>query len=151
MLNYGAGWKPGRGAPLGGAPVTAALSTATPEVLMTPDALPSAPLVGEADLLVTQAARAGQTALGSAQAAGGTGAAPSRLLARSESYQGAAFLPVSGTSAADDLPLIFLAASSTPLAWSTAEEVAPIPGAALSPDGGVEDLLLLPALEMPTR
>jgi len=152
VLNYGAGWKPGRGAPLGGAPVTAALQTAAPEVLMTPDALPSAPLVGEADLLVTQAARAGQTALGSAQAAGGTGAAPSRLLARSESYQGSAFSPiVSGTSAADDPPLAFLAAASTPLAWSTEEEVAPTPGATLSPDGGVESLLLLPALEMPTR
>jgi hypothetical protein len=42
-------------------------------------------------------------------------------------------------------PLVFLAAASTPLAWSTAEEAAPLPGAALSPDGGL-DLLGLPAL-----
>jgi hypothetical protein len=60
-------------------------------------------------------------------------------------------LPVSGTCAADDPPLVFLAAASTPLAWSTAEEVAPPPGAALSPDVGVESLLLVPALEMPAK
>ncbi|MCX5671569.1 MAG: lamin tail domain-containing protein, partial [Planctomycetota bacterium] len=57
-----------------------------------------------------------------------------------------AFLASSDTLAADDPPLLFLTATSTPLAWSTAEEVAPPPGAALSPDGGLEGLLLLPAL-----
>jgi hypothetical protein len=36
-------------------------------------------------------------------------------------------------------------------AWTTAEEVAAAPGAVLSPDGGVEDLLLLPALEISPR
>jgi hypothetical protein len=113
---------------------------------MTPDAIPSGPLVEDADLLVyAQAARARQTALGSAQAAGGADAAPTMVLAQSGPGQGSAFLPVSGTSAADDPPLVFLAAASTPLAWSTAEEVAPPPAAALSPDGGL-DLLGLPAL-----
>jgi hypothetical protein len=62
------------------------------------------------------------------------------------SSEGSAFLPGSGTPAADDPPLVFLAAARTPLAWSTAEEVAPPPGAMLSPDVGVESLLLLPAL-----
>jgi hypothetical protein len=151
VLNYGAGWKPGMGAPLGGDPVAAASPPAAPEVLMTPDAITSAPLVEEADLLVAQPARARQTALGSAQAAGGANAAPTRLLALSGPYQGPAFSPVSGTSAADDPPLVFLTAASTPLAWSTAEEVAPAPGAALPPDGGVEDLFLLPALEILPR
>jgi hypothetical protein len=152
VLNYGAGWKPGRGAPLGGAPVAAALPAAAPEVLMTPDAIPSAPLVEDADLVVyAQATRARQTALGLAQAAGGAGVAPTMVLARSGPCQGSAFLPGSGTSASDDPPLVFLAATSTPLAWSTAQEAAPTPGAALSPDVGVEDLLLVPALEVPTR
>ena len=145
-LNYGAGWKPGRGAPLGGAPGAAELPTAAPEVLMTPDVIPSAPLVEDADLVgYAQATRARQAALGSAQAAGEAGAAPAMVLAQSEPYQGSAFLPGSGTSGADDPPLVFLAAASAPLAWSTAEEVAPLPGAALSPDGGL-DLLGLPAL-----
>jgi autotransporter-associated beta strand protein len=146
VLNYGAGWKPGKGAPLGDAPVAAALPAAAPEVLMTPDAIPSVPLVEDADLPeYAQAARALQTALGPAQAAGGADAAPAMLLAPCGSYQGSAFLPGSGTSASDDPPLVFLAAASTPLAWSTAEEVAPPPGAALLPDGGL-DLLGLPAL-----
>jgi hypothetical protein len=149
VLNYGAGWKPGRGSPLGGAPVAAALPAAAPEVPMTPDTIPSVLLVEDADLVVyAQATRARQTALGLAQAAGGADAAPTIALARSESYQGSAFSPGRGTSAADDPPLVFLAATSTPLAWSTAEEVAPTPDAALSPDGGVEDLLLLPTLEI---
>jgi hypothetical protein len=152
VLNYGAGWRTGMGGPLGGDPVATALPAAALEVLMTPDAIPSAPLVEDADLLVyAQATRARQTALGSAQAAGGADAAPTVALARSGSYQGSAFSPVSGTFAADDPPLVFLAATSTPLAWSTAEEVAPTPDAALSPDGGVEDLLLLSALEMLPR
>jgi len=34
---------------------------------------------------------------------------------------------------------------AVPLAFGAAEEVAPIPDAVLSPDGGVEDLLVLPA------
>jgi RHS repeat-associated protein len=152
VLNYGAGWKPGRGGPLGGDPVAAALPTAAPEVLMTPDAIPSAPPVEDADLLVcAQATRARQTALGSVQAVGGANAAPPASMARSGSTAGSAFAPDSGRSAADDPSLVFLAAAGTPLAWSTAEEVAPTPGATLSPDGGVEDLLLLPALEIPTR
>jgi hypothetical protein len=151
VLNYGAGWKPGRGAPLGGAPVAAALPTAAPEVLMTPDAIPSAPLFEDADLLVTQATRARQTAIGSAQAAGGTGAAPPARMAESGPTAGLAFSQIGGTSAADDPPLALLAATSTPLAWSAAEEVAPTTGAALSPDGGAEDLLLVSALEMATR
>ena len=152
VLNYGAGWKPGIGGPLGGDPVAAALQTAAPDVLMAPDAIPLSPLVEDADLLVcAQAPPARQTALGSAQAAVGANAAPTRVLARSASYQGSAFSPVSGTSVADDPLLAFLAATSTPLAWSTAEEVAPPPDATLSPDGGVEDLLSLSALEMPMR
>jgi hypothetical protein len=155
-MNY----RRGIGQPLGGAggasdapgTVGVALPAAAPEVLMTADAIPSAPLVEDADLVVyAQAARARQTALGSAQAAGGAGAAPNMVLAQSEPYQGSAFLPGSGTSAADDPPLVFLAAASTPLAWSTAEEVAPPPGAMFSPDVGVGDLLLLPALEVPAR
>jgi hypothetical protein len=150
-LRYGAGWKPGKGGPCGGDPVAAALPTAAPEVLMTPDAIQSVPLVEDGDVLMAQATRARQAALGSAQAAGGPGAAPTMLLARSGPYQGSAFSPGSGTFAVDDPPLVFLAATGTPLAWSTAEEVAPNPGAALSPDGGVEDLLLLPALEILTR
>jgi hypothetical protein len=147
VLNYGAGWIPGKGAPLGDAPGAAALPAAAPEVLMTPDAIPSAPLVEDADLLVyAQAARTRQTALGSAQAAGGADVAPTMALAQSGPCEGSAFSPVSGTSAADDPPLALLAAASTPLAWSTAEEAAPTPDALLSPDGGIEDLLGLPAL-----
>jgi len=57
-----------------------------------------------------------------------------------------AFLASSDTLAADDPPLLFLTATSTPLAWSTAEEVSSPPDGVLSPDGGLEGLLLLPAL-----
>jgi hypothetical protein len=66
-------------------------------------------------------------------------------MARTGADTGSAFLPSDDTAAADDPPLLFLMATSTPLAWSTAKEVAPLPDPLLSPDGGVEDLLLLPA------
>jgi hypothetical protein len=55
-----------------------------------------------------------------------------------------AFLASSDTFTADDPPLLLLTATSTPLAWSTAKEIAPPPDPLLSPDGGVESLLVLP-------
>jgi hypothetical protein len=67
------------------------------------------------------------------------------------SSEASAFLPSRNTSEADEPALLLLAAIGTPLAWTTAEEVAAAPGAVLSPDGGVEDLLLLPALEISPR
>jgi len=67
------------------------------------------------------------------------------------SSEGSAFLASRGTSEADEPPLHFLMPTGTPLAWSTAAEVAPPPDAVLSPDGGVESLLLVPALEIPMR
>jgi len=148
-LTYGLGI----GEPLGGAvsaaavpeAVGAALPMAALPVLMTVDAVQSKSLVEEADVLVyAQAASPRQAPLASASA-GGADAAPPARMARSGATAGSAFLPSRGTSEADEPTLLLLTAASTPLAWGTTEEVAPIPDAVLSPDGGVEDLLLLSA------
>jgi len=126
--------------------VGAALPMAALPVLMTAAAIEPELLVEEADLLAYAAATpARQALLASVSAAGGADAAPLAHIAGSGENGSSAFLPSRGTFTADDPPLLLRTAASTPLAWSTAEEVAPPPDAVLSPDGGVEDLLLLPA------
>jgi hypothetical protein len=157
-LTYGAGWLWGQplGGAVGAADVPGAVGGALPmsdrPALMTPDAIQSESRVEDADLLAyAQATRPRQAPLMSAGAAGGAYAVPPALLARSGTYTGSAFLPSGDRSAASDPPLRSLTAPGTPLAWSTAEEVAPAPGAVLSPDGGVEGLLLMPALGVSMR
>jgi hypothetical protein len=155
-LTYGLGV----GNPLGGGATAVTLAAPTEPVAVgvaLPVAAPAPPtmlaatqpesLVEEADVLVYgQAASPCQAPLASVSAAGGVDAAPPAHIAAAGAEKGSAFLPSLGTAEADDLPLLLLTATSTPLAWSTAKEVAPIPDAVLSPDGGVENLLLLPAL-----
>ena len=126
--------------------VGAALPTAAPAAPTTLAAIPPESRVEGADLLAyAQALPPCQALLASASAAGGAEAAPLAHMARSGANGGSAFLPSLGTSEADNPPLLLLTATSTPLAWSTAKEVAPPPDPLLSPDGGVESLLVLPA------
>ncbi|MCX5672131.1 MAG: hypothetical protein NTU94_12505 [Planctomycetota bacterium] len=155
-LTYGLGV----GEPLGGAvsaadvpgAVGAALPMAALPVQMTAAAIQPELLVEEADVLAhAQAAPPRQAPLASASAAGGADAAPPARMAGSGATGGSAFLASGGTFTADDPPLLLLTAASTSLAWSTAEEVSSAPDAVLSPDGGVESLLLVPALEIPMR
>jgi subtilase family serine protease len=98
------------------------------------------------DLLAyAQALPPRQALLASVSGACGADVAPPARMARSGATGGLAFLPSLGTSEAGNPPPLLLTATSTPLAWSTAKEVAPPADAVLSPDGGIEDLLLLPA------
>ena len=134
------------------AAVGAALPTAAPAAPTTLAAIRPESRVEGADLLAyAQALPPRQAPLASVSAAGGADAAPPAFLPQGGPYDGSAFSPSRGTSEADDPPLLLLTAASTPLAWSTAEEVAPAPEAVLSLNGGVEDPLWLPALEITPR
>ena len=155
-LTYGLGI----GSPLGGAvsaaavpgAVGVALPMAARPVLMRAGAIQPELLVEEADVFAyTQAAPARQAPLASASAAGGADTAPPARMAGSGATGGSAFLPSRGTSEADEPTLVLLAATGTSLAWSSAEEVSSPPDAVLSPDGGVEGLLSLHALEVSMR